>query len=172
MVFLFSLYALTCAAAPQVYFNQKAEKKNRYITRGEFRGGDAGRSFLLNELKRYYSASNKIERTIFVFKDGSGGDLFGRPGYYSAKVNTANNKVIIEFSQVLGSSIDINGLKKVFERSPFVENIKMTYDPEDNGLSLQIDLKKNIGKKTKVEVFELKPELGGGRLAMDIQYGD
>lgn len=156
------------AAIPRATLISKSGKQNIYIDRGEFRGGIAGRSFILSELKRVYSSKGKIERYILQFVDGAGQSLLGRPGFYNIKVDQKNQRLVLEFSQVIGSRMDFNKIQDLIKKSPFVESTRMTYDPEDNALSLQLFIKKNLMKKIKVEVFELDPKLGGGRLALDI----
>ena len=97
-------------ALPDVNLVTESGKKDRYLVSGEFRGGEAGRTFLLNEMKRYFSAETKIERYIFNFTNGAGEALQTRPGFYSIKMEPENYRVILEFAQIVGSRADFKQL--------------------------------------------------------------
>ena len=160
---LFAIVSTAFAAIPR--FQAGAKKRGEYIRNGVILGGEARRAFSFQDLRWAYGAKKGIERLIFEFGDEKGQEIKTRPGYFQVNVDPSNKVVQVEFSQIVGSRVDQKSLSKKLKSSPHIERVKMTYDPEDKGLSLQLFLKNRVG----VEVFELPAKKKGGRLALDLK---
>lgn len=166
---LVSLAGFFVEAAPHKMIITKPGKQNTYLAQGQFRGGDAGRNFIFNDMRRAFSEQTGIERYILEFTGGNGEMLKNRPGFYQASIDARNGRVILEFSQVLGSRWNSTQLQKAFASSPYFKSSKMTYDPEDSGLTIQLFFKDNLKNEIEFEVFEVVSDEKGGRVAFDIR---
>ena len=160
---LFSMASTALAAIPRFQAGEK--KRGEYVRNGVILGGEARKAFSFQDLRWAYGAKKGIERLIFEFGDEKGQEIKTRPGYFQVNVDPSNKVVQVEFSQIVGSRVDQKSLVKKLKSSPHIERVKMTYDPEDRGLSLQLYLKSHVG----VEVFELPAKKKGGRLALDLK---
>lgn len=160
---LFVLSSQALAAIPR--FQAGEHKKGEYIRNGVIQGGEARKAFSFQDLRWAYGAKKGIERLIFEFGDERGQSINTRPGFFQVNVNPSGKEVLIEFTQIVGSRIDQKTLMKKLKSSPHIKRVKMTYDPEDRGLSVKLLLKNHVG----VEVFELPAKAKGGRLALDIK---
>lgn len=161
--------AIHSHAAPHRVIVKKPGKQGSYIQQGQFRGGDAGRNFIFHDLRRAFGKQTGIERYIFEFTDGNGESIKARPGYYQVTADPKGQRLFLEFSQVLGSRLNATQIQKAFQASPYVKSTKMTYDPEDSGLAVQLFLKSAIAKNLEIEVFEIASEGKGGRVALDLR---
>lgn len=169
-IFAFLLtFAQLAGAAPHRVLVAKPGKQDAYVQQGQFRGGDAGRNFIFHDLRRAFGAGTGIERYILEFTDGNGEVIKGRPGYYQITLDSKNGRVLLEFSQVLGSRFNAAQVQKAFAESPYIRSSKMTYDPEDSGLTLQLFLKPSVQGKIQAEAFEIVSADKGGRVAIDLR---
>lgn len=140
------------------------KKSDRYVVDGLVRGGEAAKAFSFRDLRWAYGQQKKIERLIFEFGDVKGESIKHRPGYFQANIDGKNQRILIEFSQVVGSALNQTELQKRIKKSPYIKSVKMIFDPEDSSLTISLSLKQKI----KAEVFELPTKSMGGRLALDL----
>lgn len=157
------LTAITSSAA----INRKAaltEKKNNYLTNGVFIGGEGGQGFSLVDVRRHYSVKDQIERVVLEL-----GDERGMPtpkiGYFQVSVHKELKRVDIDLSQMRGAKVDQKKLQSLFEKSPLVKSAKINYDPEDQGVIIQLQL----ATIANVEVFRVPAKDKSGRIVVDIK---
>jgi len=151
------------AAIPSL--QAKVQKQDKYIENGLIKGGEAAKAFSLVDFRWAYGKEKGIERMIFEFGDGRGEPLKGRPGYFQVNVDSLSRMVTVDFSQVSGSRLDQAELAKRLKASPYIQNVKMNYDPVDSTLTLTF----KVSKAVRVEAFELPNQPKGGRLALDFR---
>ena len=160
---LFALSSQAFAAIPR--FQAGVQKKGEYIRNGVIQGGEARKAFSFQDVRWAYGAKKGIERLIFEFGDERGQSIHTRPGFFQVNIDPASKEVLIEFSQIVGSRVDQKSFVKKLKSSPHIKRVKMTYDPEDRGLSVRLLLKNHVG----VEAFELPTKAKGGRMALDLK---
>jgi hypothetical protein len=64
-----------------------------------------------------------------------------------------------------GAKVDQKKLETMFAKSPLVKSAKINYDPEDQGVVIQLQLVANAN----VEVFRVPAKDKSGRIVVDIK---
>jgi hypothetical protein len=172
-VTLFILSSLTAQAAIDHSAAQRsviprkmvlAEKKNAYMKNGVFFGGEGGRGFSLTDMRHKYSPKDGIERIVLEM-----GDEKGLPtqqlGYFQVSVNKELKRVDIDLQQMRGAKIDQKKIETLFAKSPIVKTAKINYDPEDQGIIIQLQLVATAD----VEVFKVPSAGKAGRIVVDMK---
>jgi hypothetical protein len=136
---------------------------NEYITKGSFRGGQAGNGFSLKEIKRVVSASKNSERMIFEVSDRDGKTYSGKPGYFHAQLMQNPSRISIDFAQMGRSAIDAKKLTNLFKKSQLVRASRITLDNEDQSVNVTLYLKNPV----KLRAFSLAPKAGTPKVVID-----
>ncbi|MCB0349920.1 MAG: hypothetical protein KDD38_01980 [Bdellovibrionales bacterium] len=143
----------------------KANKRHTYIEYGTISGGESGAAFTLLNVRRIFSAKDKIERILLDLGDAYGKPLKGQVSYFQAAIEKENPRVVIDLSQMLASGVNEEAIKKSFKASPFVKEAKINFDPLDSTITIQLLLKKNM----KLEAFMLPSKDKASRIAIDLK---
>lgn len=140
------------------------KKVNKYIEDGVIYGGQAGVGYSLMDIRRFYSGKDRIERLIFEM-----GNERGQPsknlGYFQVNLNKNLRRIDVDLSQMRGAALDQKKIADLFKASPFVQNVKMNYDPEDRAILMQVFLKQNV----EMEVFQIPAQNKFSRIAIDMR---
>lgn len=166
-----SICILVCFFASVSYAAVPAEKKPAVkpaskILQGEGAsfGGLAGNGFTLLDVRRTADPKKKVERLVLDVGDMQGAPLKGLPGYYFAELKKNPQQLVIDFSQMPNSNIELKTLQSRFKSSLAVKTANMTLDPVDNSLSVTLDLKKN----TKVRVYQVAGNKSTSKVVVDL----
>lgn len=152
------------AAVPEA--SKPAIKPASKILEGEGAsfGGLAGTGFTLLDVRRTADAKKKVERLVMDVGDLQGAPLKGLPGYYFAELKKNPSQLVIDFSQMPNSHIELKTLQNRFKDSLAVKGANLTLDPVDNSLSVTLDLKKN----TKVRVYQVAGKKSTSKVVVDL----
>jgi hypothetical protein len=139
-------------------------KKNSYMREGVFTGGRAGSGTSLLAVRRSFSAKLKLERVILDM-----GDKEARPagrdlGFFQASMDSANNRIVLDLSQLRLSKVSEVQVQRLFKKDPFVSSVSLTLDPEDKAGTLVLNLRRPM----KLEVFQLLKPKSPARIVMDL----
>lgn len=140
------------------------KKANAYIKDGIIFGGQNGIGYSLMDIRRFYSGKDRVERLIFEM-----GDEQGLPaktlGFFQVNLDAKLRRIDVDLSQMRGAALDQKKLADLFKTSPFVKTVKLTYDPEDRAILMQVFLKQNV----EMEVFEIPAKNKFSRIALDMR---
>jgi len=114
-------------------------------------------------VSRQFGAKSKIERVVVDLGDEKGRSLLSPAPYFHVEVDPRNSRVVIDLSQVQGSRLSEENLKKVFSGSPYVSLMDIGYDPEDRATHLTLKMKRPL----MVEIFSPEGKNEPGRIIMD-----
>lgn len=126
-------------------------------------GGEAGDGFSLLDVKREIAKSGLAERMTIDVGDIRGKPNFGAPSYYHAQLMKDPARLILDFSQMPMSFLSEKQLAAKLKDSKFVRRVQMTLDPEDQTLSMILDLK----PETRIRVLQVKGEKKTSQLLVD-----
>lgn len=141
-------------------------KKHRYIEDGSVTGGESGNAtYSLLDVRRFFSAKDKIERIFLDLGDERGQPLINKVSYFHASIEKKNPRVVIDLSQMTSSGVNAEKIAKVFKSSPYVRQAKINFDPVDNSITIQLILKKNM----QMEVFKLPGREKASRVVVDLK---
>jgi hypothetical protein len=126
-------------------------------------GGEAGSGFSLLNIKKELSASGRVERLVIDVGDINGKPNFGPPSYYHAQLMKDPAKLVLDFSQMPLSLLSEKQLVERLKGSKFVRRVQMTLDPEDQTLSMILDLK----PATKIRLLQIKGVNKTSQLVVD-----
>jgi hypothetical protein len=140
-------------------------KKHRYIEHGTINGGEYGEPATLLQVRKIVSPQDGIERMILDFGDAQAKPLKKRLMHYQVAVDKNKSRVVLDLSQVIASGVSAQQLAAVFKKSNFVKSTNLLFDPIDNSLVMQLDLKKKI----KLEAFHLLAQDKASRLVVDLK---
>lgn len=158
---------MAAAAIPnkQTLFVQTLnQKKNRYMSEGVFTGGRAGTGATVLGVRRTYSAKAQIERVIVEMGDKDGKGEADHLGFFQASMDPANNRMVLDLTQIKTALVTEQKLKDLFKTSAFVSNPEFTLDPEDKTGSMVFHLKRPM----KMEVFQLHSKGKPSRVVIDL----
>ena len=142
------------------------QKRHQYLEQGVFTGGEAGaRSFTLLDVRRIYSKKDRIERVLIDLGDEKGRALKNTTSYFQVSIAKARSRVVIDLPQITGSNVDQARIQRLFRRSPAVKKVKVSYDPADSNITIQLELK----RLAKLEVFKISPKDKPSRIAVDLK---
>lgn len=140
------------------------KKANAYIKDGIIFGGQNGIGYSLMDIRRFYSGKDRVERLIFEM-----GDEQGLPaktlGFFQVNLDAKLRRIDVDLSQMRGAALDQKKVADLFKTSPFVKMVKLTYDPEDRAILMQVFLK----QKVEMEVFEIPAKNKFSRIAIDMR---
>ncbi|HMN69330.1 MAG TPA: hypothetical protein PKC28_12385 [Bdellovibrionales bacterium] len=156
MIFGFS------AGAATPYKRTLAVKKNEYMRDGVFTGGVAGKGSSLLGVRRQYSAKRQIERVVLDIGDHEA--KAGKQGYFQVALDSSANRLVVDFAQLKSSRISEPQLRQMFKQSPFVKDVALTMDPEDQAGTLVLDLKRPV----RLEVFQMRGKGKAPRVVLDM----
>ncbi|OFZ11065.1 MAG: hypothetical protein A2Z20_02150 [Bdellovibrionales bacterium RBG_16_40_8] len=143
----------------------KDSKKNQYIEYGTISGGESGGSHTLLGLRRVFAPKDKIERILLDLGDSRGKPLHNKVSYFQVSIDKKQRKVVVDLSQMLASGVSEAVLKNRFKSSPLVKDTKISYDPQDNTITMQLFLKKNV----QVEAFTLPAKNKPSCIVIDLK---
>lgn len=141
------------------------KKSNTYIRQGVVIGGEVGRGFSLKDIRRIYSRSDSIERVIVEMGDFQGSTLKDNLGFFQVSKRSDIKRVDVHFSQTRLTQVSPSRLIKAFQGAHFINKPKLTHDPEDGSMTLQLFLTKDV----EMEVFTLMGKDGVRRIAIDFK---
>lgn len=126
-------------------------------------GGEAGSGFSLLNIKKELSASGSVERLVIDVGDLNGKPNFGLPSYYHAQLMKDPARLVLDFSQMPISLLSEKQLIEKLKDSKFVRRAQMTLDPEDQTLSMILDLKPS----TRIRLLQIKGVNKTSQLVVD-----
>jgi len=161
--------ALPSAASAAVDRRLAANQKlNHYLQYGTVIGGETpagSHGFSLLDVRRIFAAKDHIERILLDFGDDQGKPLKGKLGYYHVSIEKGQTRVVVDLAQMLGSNINQDRIRQIFQASPLVKEARINYDPVDSNITLQLLLK----KKVMLEVFQLPSKDKASRVVLDLK---
>jgi len=150
------------AASP--YKQSLTTKSNSYVKDGVFTGGKAGQGSSLLGVRRTFSDKARVERVIVDLGDHEAKPAGRNPGYFQVAMDSKNNRVVMDLSQLRFSKVTEQQLKSIFAKSPYVSSVSLTLDPEDRAATMVLKLKRPM----RLEVFQLLDNKKPGRVVMDL----
>lgn len=126
-------------------------------------GGVAGAGFSLLNIKRELSASGNVERLVIDVGDINGKPNLGPPSYYHAQLMKDPARLVLDFSQMPLTLLSEKQLVQKLRGSKFVRRVQMTLDPEDQTLSMILDLK----PATRIRLLQIKGVNKTSQLVVD-----
>jgi hypothetical protein len=160
---LVAAFSSMAAFAATPYKRTLDVKKNNYLKEGVFTGGMAGKGTTLLAVHRMFSAKQELERVVIDLGDSQGKPNRNGIGYFQVSVDSTAKRVVLDIAQLKLSKVSEQQVQKAFRKSPYVESVEMTLDPEDAAGSLVLKLKKPM----KVEVFQHLQK--SGHIVVDIK---
>lgn len=112
-------------------------------TAGSIHGGQAGLGFSLLGIKTQVAKSKKLERLTVAIGNGAMQKQLGAPGYFQIENSPQQNRVVINFPQIINSTFKEQTLQAQFAGSPFVKSSQMIFEPEGQTTSFILNLKKS-----------------------------
>lgn len=164
LVFGFCLYWASAQAAIDGSIAANI-KRHQYIEHGVISGGESGTAFTLLNVRRVFSAKDKVERILLDLGDAFGKPLVGQVSYFQAAIEKDKPRVVIDLSQMLASGVSAESIKKIFAASPYVKEAKINFDPVDSTITIQLMLKKRV----QLEAFKLPSSDKSSRIAIDLR---
>lgn len=149
------------ALGASMYKRAHTDKQNLYLQQGAFYGGAAQRPSTLLEIRSKYSANSKVERVVLAIGDKDLKPLNDSLGPFHVAIEKQPKRIVVDLGSVAQSKLNEQQIKKSLAQSPFVKDVIAIQDPEDNSLSLILNLKKNVA----LEVLERDQ----GRLVLDLK---
>jgi hypothetical protein len=144
------------------------QKLNHYLQYGTIIGGETpagSHGYSLLDMRRIFAAKDHIERILIDFGDGEGKPLKGKLGYYHVSIEKGQTRIVIDLAQMLGSNINQDKIRQIFQASPYVKEARINYDPVDSNITVQLILK----KKVLLEVFQLPSKNKASRVVLDLK---
>jgi hypothetical protein len=162
---LLALVAGPTAFSASIYKKALSTKKDQYLTSGVVIGGQAGAGFTLLNVRRESSNKLAMERIIFDIGDRDGQPLLNRLGYYHISVEKNPSRIIVDLSQVAKSKVSEMDLARLFSKSPFVQKVEMSMEPEDNSAKIVLLTKEPVA----AEIFEMQSAKKASRIVIDLK---
>ncbi len=168
MVRIFGLMIALCfvsegwAATP--YKKTLNQKKNSYMSDGVFVGGKSGQGSALLGVRRTHSKKAQIERVILDLGDKDERSSREMP-FYQVSVDSGSKRIVLDLAQLKFSRVTEAQLKTLFSKSPYVQSVALSFDPEDKGATMVLDLKRPV----RLEVFQLLDKKKPARVVMDLK---
>jgi hypothetical protein len=144
LIFVSSFLGIGHAALPP----QKPAKMEDFQVVQRQIGGQAGSGFSLLNMQKIQAKNGVAERLVFDVGTKEGQQLKGLPGYFNAQNQVGPNRIVIDFSQMIGSKVDEKFIRGILKDSKLVKSVKITEDPEDKTLSMTLDLNAPVKMKT------------------------
>ncbi len=156
------LWAKTTEAASP-YKQTLTTKKNNYALDGVFIGGKAGAGTSLLNVRRIFSPKAQMERVVLDLGDKDAKPAGKNIGYFQVSLDSAENRAVIDLSQLKLSRVSEKAVQNLFKKSPNVEKVNLTLDPEDKAATMVIHFKRPV----KMEVFQQLKANEPGRVVLD-----
>ncbi len=131
---------------------------------GSIIGGVAGKGFSLLDLRKSQDIKHKVERVVFDIGTLQGKTLKGLPGYYHAQMLQKPSRLVIDFSQMPASKVNIQEIQKRLKGSMFIKSTELALDPIDQSLSVVLFLKNN----PKAKVFQVSGVKNTSKVVLDL----
>lgn len=151
----------TEAASP--YKKTLSVKKNNYSADGVFIGGKAGAGTTLLNVRRIFSPKAQVERLVLDLGDKDAKPSGKEIGYFQVSMDSAQNRAVIDLAQLKLSRVSETAVRNLFKKSPYVETVNLTLDPEDKAGTMVVQFKKPM----KMEVFQQLKSGHPGRVVID-----
>jgi hypothetical protein len=162
-VLLFVFLSLPLVAMP---IRQAPNKKtNQFFSSGVVIGGEAGKGFSLLNVRRYFSKKVQTERIVLDLGDLEGHPLTDKVSYFSASLEKAPSRLVLDLAQVQTSGIDEPTLRKLLRASPLVQDVTFIYDPEDQTTSLVLQILPDL----EAEIFTMASSKKPSRIVVDLR---
>lgn len=141
-----------------------AKPQKLLVGSGALSGGIAGTGFSLMNLKSTTNPQARLERLMIDVGDIDGHSMKGLPGYFNVELQNSAKRIVIDFSQMPTTLMDVKALSSRLNKSMYVSSVKMLSDPSDNTLSLIMDLKKPV----KLKVFQVPGQKTTSKVVLDL----
>lgn len=152
---------VTEAASP--YKQTLTVKKNLYAHDGVFIGGKAGAGTSLLNVRRIFSPKSQLERVVLDLGDHDAKPAGKNIGYFQVSMDARENRAVVDLSQLKLSRVSETAVQNLFKKSPFIENVTLTLDPEDKAGTMVLTFKRPM----KMEVFQQLKADQPGRVVID-----
>ena len=152
------------AGAATPYKKSLTVKKNQYVNDGVFIGGKASKGATLINVRRSHSAKAKIERVIVDVAGDPTKNVKDKMPFFQASIDSQSRRVVLDLAQLRMSRVTEIQLKNMFKQSPYVQDVSLTFDPEDKGATMVLELKQPM----RLEVFQLVDKKKPARVVMDL----
>ena len=141
-----------------------AKPQKILVGSGALSGGIAGTGFSLMNLKLTTNRQTRFERLMIDIGDIDGRSLKGLPGYFNVELQNKAKRIVVDFSQMPTTLLDVKALTARLSKSMYVQSVKMLADPSDNTLSLIMDLKKPV----QLKVFQVPGQKTTSKVVLDL----
>ncbi len=163
LVFSAAIFLSQGSGAASPYKQTLSSKKNIYAHDGVFIGGKAGAGTSLLNVRRVFSPKAKLERVILDLGDEKAKPAGKNIGYFQVSLDARENRAVVDLSQLKLSRVSEAAVQNLFKKSPFVESVSLTLDPEDKAATMVLNFKRPM----KLEVFQQLKSNQPGRIVMD-----
>jgi hypothetical protein len=85
--------------------------------------------------------------------------------FYQVSVDAASKQIVLDLAQLKYSRVTESQLKSLFMKSPFVDNVALSLDPEDKGATMVLNLKRPM----RLEVFQMMSKNKPARVVLDLK---
>jgi hypothetical protein len=164
LVSVLSLSLCWPAFAATPYKRSLNVKKNAYMSDGVFIGGKAGHGASLLGVRRQSSKKLQMERVVLDLGDKETKTSREMP-FYQVSVDAAQKRIVLDLAQLKFSKVTESQLKSLFMKSQFVESVALSFDPEDKGATMVLNLKRPM----RLEVFQMMNKNKPARVVMDLK---
>lgn len=130
---------------------------------GVITGGAAGSTFSLLDIRKSQDLKMKAERLVIDVGDSSGKVVKGPPGYFHAQLLQNPARLVIDFSQMPASKMNVQEIKKRLGLSMYIKESKMSLDPVDQSLNMVFFLKNN----PKVKIYPVNGKEATSKVVVD-----
>lgn len=158
----FGLVQVVNAATP--YKQTLNVKKNNYAVDGVFIGGKAGTGSSLLNVRRIFSPKAQLERVVIDLGDEKAKPAGKNIGYFQVSLDAGENRAVIDLSQLKLSRVSEAAVQNLFRKSPFVQSVSLSLDPEDKAATMVLNFKKPM----KLEVFQQLKSDQPGKIVIDL----
>lgn len=162
VVLAVSLCLPVFAATP--YKKSLNVKKNAYVSDGVFIGGKSGHGSSLLGVRRTSSKKLQMERVVLDL-GGKDQKASREMPFYQVSVDAGSRQIVLDLAQLKMSRVTESQLKTVFSKSPYVESVALSFDPEDKGATMVLNLKQPM----RLEVYQLLSKKKPARVVMDLK---
>lgn len=164
LVSLLSVSLCWPAFAATPYKKSLNVKKNAYMSDGVFIGGKSGHGASLLGVRRQSSKKMQMERVVLDLGDKDLKTSRQMP-FYQVSVDAASKQIVLDLAQLKYSRVTESQLKSLFMKSPFVDNVALSLDPEDKGATMVLNLKRPM----RLEVFQMMSKNKPARVVLDLK---
>ena len=139
-------------------------KRDNYLTHGVFTGGKAGLGSSLLAVRHQFSKKTNFERVVVELGDKNANPAGENMGFFQASLDPVQKRLVLNISQLRLSKVSELQVRQLFKRSPYVQSVDFTLDPEDKMATMVLNMKKPV----QLEVFHKMQDGKPAQIVMDI----